>query len=105
MARAGEFHDAGDRAEDCKSAELLCLSGWLTLRAAGEWNQGVGGGRVTDGADGTDGTDEADGTDGTDEADGTAATDSTGTDEAACLCRNSRDYLQPPLPKLPVVEG
>ena len=103
MARAGEFHDAGDRAEDCKSAELLCLSGWLTLRAAGEWNQGVGGGRVTDGADGTDeadgtdGTDEADGTDGTDEADGTAGT--------ACLCRNSRDYLQPPLPKLPVVEG
>ena len=88
MARAGEFHDAGDRAEDCKSAEFLCLSGWLTLRAAGEWNQGVGGGRVTDGADGTDGTDEAAETAGT-----------------ACLCRNSRDYLQPPLPKLPVVEG
>ena len=87
MARAGEFHDAGDRAEDCKSAEFLCLSGWLTLRAAGEWNQGVGGGRVTD------------------EADGIAATDSTGTAGTACLCRNSRDYLQPPLPKLPVVEG
>lgn len=96
MARAGEFHDAGDRAEDCKSAEFLCLSGWLTLRAAGEWNQGVGGGRVTDGADGTDGTDEAD---------GTAATDSTGTAGTACLCRNSRDYLLLPLPKLPVVEG